>query len=118
MREAHAVGVKVTQSRHTGTVPATDFQELPWLALTLLTKSRDANRSKYENRTVAMKITAQGKLAFTVFELLITILLLMVLAAVLLPVLATPHTYQRINCTNNMRQIGLSFRIWALDMGC
>jgi hypothetical protein len=42
----------------------------------------------------------------------------MVLAAVLLPVLATPHTYQRINCTNNMRQIGLSFRIWALDMGC
>ena len=62
-----------------------------------------------------MKITGQCKRAFTVLELLITILVLMVLAAVLLPVLATRNTSCRINCTNNLKQIGLSFMTWALD---
>jgi len=53
--------------------------------------------------------------AFTVFELLITIVVLMVVAAILLPALTPAHTCQRINCTNNMKQVGLSFRTWALD---
>ena len=53
--------------------------------------------------------------AFTLFELLLTILVLMVVASFLLPALSNRHTCCRINCTNNMKQIGLSFRTWALD---
>ena len=53
--------------------------------------------------------------AFTVLELLITIVVLMLVAAILLPALAPVHTCQRINCINNMKQIGLSFKVWALD---
>ena len=44
------------------------------------------------------------------------ILLLMVLAALVLPILSgRQHTGIRINCTNNLKQIGLSFKIWSLD---
>jgi prepilin-type processing-associated H-X9-DG protein len=53
--------------------------------------------------------------AFTVLELLITIAVLMLVAAILLPALTPAHTCQRINCTNNLKQVELSFRTWALD---
>lgn len=42
----------------------------------------------------------------------------MLVAAVLLPALTPAHcTCQRINCTNNLKQMELSFRTWALDNG-
>ena len=53
--------------------------------------------------------------AFTVFELLVAILVLMVVASFLLPALSNRHTGCRINCTNNLKQIGLSFKTWSLD---
>jgi prepilin-type processing-associated H-X9-DG protein len=64
-----------------------------------------------------MKITPQREGAFTVLDLLVTIVVLMVLATILLPVLSGRPTGCRINCTNNLKQIGLSFKIWALDNG-
>src|SRR5258708_3091145 len=54
--------------------------------------------------------------AFTLIELLVVIAIIAILAAMLLPALAPPKPPpQRINCTNNLKQIGLSFRTFALD---
>lgn len=56
--------------------------------------------------------------AFNLIELLIVVACLGILAALLLPSLARPHgTYARINCVNNLKQIGVAFRTWALDNG-
>jgi prepilin-type processing-associated H-X9-DG protein len=54
--------------------------------------------------------------AFTLTALLVIVAVLAILAALLLPALASAKKKaQRINCVNNLKQSGLAFRIWAGD---
>lgn len=57
-----------------------------------------------------------ARVGFTLVEFMVVVVVLVVLAALFLPALrkAQPRA-KRINCTNHLKQVGLAFRMWALD---
>jgi prepilin-type N-terminal cleavage/methylation domain-containing protein/prepilin-type processing-associated H-X9-DG protein len=65
-----------------------------------------------------MKKTVKTSKAFTLIELLVVIAIIAILAALLLPALAkAKEAARRSDCINNLKEVGLAFKVWEGDHG-
>lgn len=64
------------------------------------------------------RLAARSEAAMTLFEVGLVIVVLVILAALVLSALAAAkRKTSRIGCSNNLKQIGLAYRIWEGDNG-
>jgi prepilin-type N-terminal cleavage/methylation domain-containing protein len=69
-------------------------------------------------KSKSLKVSRENRRGFTLVELLVVIATIAILAVLLLPALAqTNRRSLRVQCINNLKQIGLSFRVWGDDHG-
>jgi prepilin-type N-terminal cleavage/methylation domain-containing protein len=65
-----------------------------------------------------MKNIVKSSKAFTLIELLVVIAIIAILAALLLPALAKAKAAaRRSQCVENLKQVGLAFKVWEGDHG-
>lgn len=55
--------------------------------------------------------------ALTLIEVLVIITTIAILAGLLLPALSTGGSHMRIKCVSNLKQVGVSYRLWASENG-
>jgi prepilin-type N-terminal cleavage/methylation domain-containing protein len=80
---------------------------------------RIPTRSSQRERTFMIHDKKSGKeTGFTLVELMVVIAVIAILACMQLPALARAKLEaQRINCVNNLKQIGKAYRLWGNDNG-
>jgi hypothetical protein len=82
-----------------------------------------AARSPQQNQcgkkdAMKLKVRSAQRGDISLIDLIAIIAAVVIVAGVMLPMLAKSRVRpKQINCINNLKQVGLSFRLWALDNG-